>query len=60
MRGVTPKPGECEPLDGMICRRFYPGLSACRAFGGETICLRRPTQEAKAPRVIYDHKRGEY
>ena len=27
---------------GMICRREYPGDSACTSFGGKQVCLRPP------------------
>jgi hypothetical protein len=35
----TPQIGECADYAGMICRRFYPGDSACQQFGGKHRCL---------------------
>lgn len=40
------KVGECDPLDGMVCRRNYPFGSSCTRFGGASKCLediRSPT-----------------
>jgi hypothetical protein len=34
-----PKAGECPDYAGMICRRYYPGDSACQQFGGQAKCL---------------------
>lgn len=35
----VPQVGECPDYDGMICRRYYPGDSACQQFGGKHRCL---------------------
>ncbi len=30
---------ECKPIGGLLCRRDYPGASACKKFGGLMRCL---------------------
>lgn len=35
----VPQIGECPDYAGMICRRYYPGDSACQQFGGKQRCL---------------------
>lgn len=43
--------GECPPVGGLICRRFYPGNSACAAYGGRARCIRKPGGDG-------DHEEG--
>jgi hypothetical protein len=31
--------GECAPVGGFLCRRNYPGQSACTRFEGSAVCL---------------------
>ena len=31
--------GECPPVGGLLCRRNYPGASACTRFGGLQQCI---------------------
>jgi hypothetical protein len=45
-RDVDPFDGKCAPRDGMICRRYYIGRSACTRYGGDMKCL-SPLPEPK-------------
>ena len=49
--GALKQIGECESRAGMLCRRYYPGDSACTRFGGKASCLEdhRPTVPAAEP-----------
>lgn len=33
--------GECKSTSSLICRRFYPGDSACTSYGGKQECINK-------------------
>jgi hypothetical protein len=37
----------CAPMDGLLCRRDYPGDSACSRYGGQSECLHDRRAEAE-------------
>jgi len=35
----APWMGECASVDGLLCRKNYPGTSACTSYGGTQQCI---------------------